>query len=176
MSDISITDDFFSDGFSRWIKNAGYGVASEGDEISVTNQGGEIRYNINVRNDLFCLDRAERAEDPEFTLSSRGTSDIERYLSVQIGGDMRQLMGAPRILFPFREDEVAPGYRLISFKDGLSGLACSGGRALDVRFRDLDYVHPAVQYSYYADAALIDIRRSYSDRHGKPLFAGFLKA
>lgn len=165
----------FSDDFTTWIAGAGYSAFSDDDRLVVANTGGEIRYYVASDRGGFTLTRAERAENEEFILEAGTLVQVERYLTMEVGIAVRSLAGYPRVRVPFAEEETAAGYGFVSFADGTEGLRRVGGDILNVRFRG-EYVHPAVQFSYYADADPAVIRRSLGSSSGAPLFEGMVES
>lgn len=77
----------------------------------------------------------------------------------------------PRIRIPFAAQDAAPGFAVGTFRDGLRGLRRENGDTVDVRFAD---TYSAVQYTYYADADLADLRRSLETPDGAPLFTPYV--
>ncbi|MGZ0067975.1 Imm61 family immunity protein [Microbacterium arborescens] len=160
----------FTPSFIGWV-SAAYSVLVSGDRLVVTNDGGEIRDFVGRANQRFVLTHAERAEEEEFTLDTDSLDAIERYLTVQIGRELRDQAQMPRIRIPFAAQDAAPGFAVGTFRDGRKGLRRESGDTVDVRFAD---TYSAVQYSYYADADLGDLRRSLETPDGAPLFTPFV--
>lgn len=163
----------FSEPFEDWIADVDYSVFADGERVSVENTGGEIRYHVAWSEGRFVLTGAERAAPDEFILETGSMVHVERYLTAEFGWSRRARRDLPRILVPFGEAEAAPGFEFLKLGDGRTGLRRTSGTVVDVRFAD-SYVHPAVQFSYFADADLADLRQSWDSPDGAPLFSKFV--
>jgi hypothetical protein len=160
--------------FEEWIGEAEWKLSADANRLTVANDGGEVRYYVGWDEYSFVLTRAERASDEKFVMSAGSLVDIERYLTARVGYELRQLRSDPWIWIPFDSSDVAAGFQLVQYGTATSGLKRVTGEVLDVRWRD-SMVHPAVEFSYYADAEPADIRRSFDSPDGGPLFAEFVK-
>lgn len=157
--------------FDAWAAEAGYEVFREADSTVVASaDGGEIRYTVAREGDTLTLFRAERGEDDVPQLRTSDPVDAERYLSAQLGIAVRSRRGLPRLSFPFEPEDTAPGFRFATLADGWATLIRSDGVAIAAALVDTS-MHPAVRFSYYADADPADIRRSFAEPSGAPLFA-----
>ncbi|GAA3638890.1 necrotizing toxin immunity factor IFT [Microbacterium awajiense] len=167
-----MTTSVLSDAFEAWAGRAGYAVTREDDATTVaTEPGGEIRYTVRRFDDEFHLSRAERAEPPQPEMVSTQPADIERYLTVQLGIDLRAEADLPRLRLPFAIDRCAPGFVFAALDGGWATLLCEDRGPIAARFRDWS-MHPAVRFSYYAEAELEDLRSSLVAESGAPVFAG----
>ncbi|MGZ0067977.1 Imm61 family immunity protein [Microbacterium sp. Yaish 1] len=173
MSATSDREFAFSSEFREWARRAGYSVALEENRIVIFDVGGEIRYYVGAQSGDYVVTRADRSEAERFVLSARAFVDVERYLTRALSVDARAAAGLSPVKLPFDEESVAPGYETVTLADGLAGLTRSTGEVRGVRFADR-FVHPAVQYSYYADADLADLRRSLEAPDGAPLFTRYV--
>ena len=142
--------------------------------IVATGKGGEIRYTVSRSDDTFTVARAERAEDDMDLMRTTRAIDVERFLTAQIGIPARSRRGLPRLLFPFQPEDAAPGFRFQQLDQGWATLVRTDGNPIDATFADTS-MHPAVRFSYFADADPADIRRSFADPSGSPLFAQTLE-
>lgn len=157
-------------GFDEWAAAAGYEVFREPGATIVASAGGEIRYTATREGDVITLFRSERAEDDAPVMRSTDPLDIDRYLTAQLGVAVRSRRGLPRLSFPFEPGDTAPGLRFEELPDGWSTLVREGGTRIAAQFRDTS-MHPAVRFSLYADADVAEVRRSFADPSGAPLFA-----
>lgn len=161
-----------SDAFEPWAGRVGYAVTREDDAVIVaTEPGGEIRFTVRRFGDEFHLSRAERAEAPQPEMVSTQPADIERFLTVQLGIDMRAAADLPRLRLPFAVDRCAPGFVFAETNSGWATLLREESGPIAARFRDWS-MHLAVRYSYYAEAELADLRSSLVAESGAPVFAG----
>lgn len=161
-----------SDAFETWAGRAGYAVTRQDDAIAVaTEPGGEIRYTIRRFDDEYHLSRAERAEPDQAEMVSTEPVDIERFLTVQLGIDLRAQADLPRLRLPVAVDRCAPGFVFAALDGGWATLLREENGPIAARFRDWS-MHPAVRFSYYAEAELADLRSSLVAESGAPVFAG----
>lgn len=160
-----------SSSFTEWIAAAHYSVFFDNERVSVENSGGEIRYHVERAGERFIVRRAERSEADEFIVDAGSMTLVERYLTKMIGGSLRSRRDLPAIRIPSADSDIAAGYRFILYPDGRKGLRRNCGDLVDVHFRD---TYSAVQFSYYADADLAHLRRSYDAPDGAPLFMPFV--
>ncbi|KHK95166.1 hypothetical protein LK09_19865 [Microbacterium mangrovi] len=159
--------------FSAWAAGAGYAIFHAPGSVTIANDGGEIRFTITAADRTIALERAERAEEPRLLMTSPEMNAIERMLIDYVGDDLRSTRNLGHVFFPFDWRECAPGYAVIDFGDRWTGLSRLG-RPMDLRIRDRDYLHPAVMYSYIADADPVALMQSYSDPVGAPLLRNFV--
>ena len=157
-------------GFDEWAAAAGYEVFREPDATIVASAGGEIRYTSRRDGDVITLSRAERAEDDAPVMRSTDPLDIDRYLTAQLGVAVRSRRGLPRLSFPYEPRDTAQGLRFEALPDGWATLVRADGTRIPAEFRDTS-MHPAVRFSLYADADVSEVRRSFADPSGAPLFA-----
>ncbi|WP_394552985.1 Imm61 family immunity protein [Agromyces sp. MMS24-JH15] len=160
-------DEVFSAEFAQWIALAGNAVFEEPDRVTVSDQGGEIRYPVTVLPDgRWLVSRAERSGEDVPELRSLDRLDVERYLTVTIGSDLRSSRGYERIQFPSAVDEVAEPFQVVRLEGRWTGLVdgVSGVR------RSVEMVdrtgHPIVKFSHYADVPLAQIRESFEAADG----------
>jgi len=118
---------------------------------------------------------AELSEEFEAWAAGAGYEVFrERFLTAQLGIALRSHRGLPRVLFPFQPEDAAPGFRFQQLDQGWATLVRTDGKPIDATFADTS-MHPAVRFSYFADADPADIRRSFADPPGSPLFAPTLE-
>ena len=164
-----------SEEFEAWAAGVGYEVFREWEStIVATRSGGEIRYTVSRTGDTFTVLRAERAEDDIPLMRTTRAIDVERYLTAQLGIAVRSRGELPRLSFPFQPEDAAPGFRVQDIAPGWATLVRTDGNPIDATFADTS-MHPAVRFSYFADADPAGIRRSFADPPGSPLFAQTLE-
>ena len=164
-----------SEEFEEWAAGAGYEVFREWEStIVATRNGGEIRYTVSRTGDTFTVLRAERAEDDIPLMRTTRAIDVERYLTAQLGIAVRSRRELPRLSFPFQPEDAAPGFRFQDIAPGWATLVRADGNPIEATFADTS-MHPAVRFSFYADADPADVRRSFTDPSGSPLFTQTLE-
>lgn len=137
----------------------------------VADGGGEIRFYIRGGGaDAFALTRAERSEAERFVMSSGDLTDIERVLTVELAGNVRQREGLAWLHVPGRVGEYAVGVAARE-EDGLVSLLV--GQRGPIRFvkRGPYRLQPDAQFSYFADASVPEIIESAASISGGPLFS-----
>ncbi|TFD61598.1 hypothetical protein E3T39_06040 [Cryobacterium suzukii] len=163
----------FSPLFRSWVDRAANTIEYDSDDAAVViaDGGGEIRFYIRGGDgDAFALTRAERSEVERFVMSSGDLTDIERVLSVELGGYVREREGLAGLHIPGRVGEYAVGVAARE-EDGLVSLLV--GQRGPIRFVKLGpyRLQPDVQFSYFADASVTEIIESAASLSGGPLFS-----
>jgi len=164
--------DAFSSSFRAWVDRAANTIDSSEDEAAVVaDAGGEIRFYVRERDvDGFSLTRAERSEAERFIMSSQTLTDVERFLTVELAGDVRQREGLDRLHIPGRVGEYAAG---TSGREVDGMMSVSVGQRPPIRFvkRDPYRPQPDVQFSHFAHASISEIVESALSASGGPLFS-----
>lgn len=145
--------------FVDWVPRAGNTVSGSAADASVcvANEGGEIRFYVRVDGTgQFVLTRAERSDAERPVLWAEDLRDIERFLIMELSGDLRQAKRLPALQIPSRESELAEGFQTIH-RDGFVWL--DDGQRPSIHFpeRDPYRPQPAVQFSHYANASIGDL-------------------
>ena len=134
--------------------------------------GGETRFYIRHSDDGWTtLQRSERGGPERFVLATSTRPAMERYLWGLFGVDVRSLRGLPRIETPSEISELAPGYTVSDLDENdHRTLIDNDGRAVArARKRTLS-LWTLVELSHYLAASVEDIKASYEDPSGRPLF------
>lgn len=163
--------DAFSSSFRAWVDRAANTIDSNGAAVVVADAGGEIRFYVREGGvDGFSLTRAERSEAERFIMSSQTLTDVERFLTVELAGGVRQREGLDRLHIPGHVGEYAAG---ISGREVDGMMSVSVGQRAPIRFvkRDPYRPQPDVQFSHFAHASISEIVESALNASGAPLFA-----
>ena len=157
--------------FSAWVRLANWDIIDQGDTVVVASPGGEIRFLYRVdRAGVFSVARAERAESERPVLWSNASLVPERYLTAEIGDEVRSKLGLPQIVLPLDDDSVPPSIRIIPGSAHVLELVGTLDGTLG-QFSERGYPEPIVQYSHYANASLSELRASFLDSNGAPVFS-----
>ena len=159
----------------EWGNRAGYAFTPESDSgaaIFWSEPGGEIRYYLRADpSGGITLTSAERASSEQFELFTSSMDAMERYLIPLMGIDYRSRAGLPRVKTPRKPEEVAAGYRIgDADSDGYRNLySPSGELAARARGR-VNSIPTLTELSHFMLASESDLRTSYEDPDGLPLF------
>lgn len=160
--------------FSAFAAEASWQIVDQGDIIVVSEPGGETRYHVRrEENGWASVARASRSAEPVVELWTDAADVVERYLTVVVGNQFREIKGLSRVQLPGDDDGLEPGYSVRLNSDGRWRL---GGTPADstVLFADHGDAFPAIQFSHYADAPLDSLRQSLVNPGGEPVFIGFV--
>ena len=167
----------FTDEFADWIGMDQYVVVMRGG-VWVLTTYSDVDFYVRRVSGLFVLTKRERGETEEMIMSADDFAALERHLTAMFGFSIRSRHRLPPIFLkgrpgPAGSGDVAPGYRLEQSSDHIVSLLDADGQICAVFPSGLDGVsRDAVEFSWFADASLEDLRRSYLDPDGLPLFPG----
>ena len=164
-----------SDDLMTWAAMAGYRLTPEdqsGGAVFSTDPGGEIRFFLRrSAKDVYIVSSAQRASAEQYELYGTSMKTIERYLFGIFGSDVRSRRLLPRLIIPTEQGHLAPGYSLDeSDDDGFTCLRDPNGLVAKARGR-VTSTSTLTKLSHLLSAALPDVRTSYEDPDGRPLFA-----
>lgn len=107
-----------------------------------------------------------KPEYPNFVCSR--SDDALKYLLYHSGVRMRERHGLPRLLLPFSEPLINPGFALGVDDSWVSLEAERGGHERTLLF---NFSGRAVEASFYLNGSLEELRSSLKSESGSPLFA-----
>ena len=167
----------FTGEFVEWIALNHYRIVVRGDAWVLTDFS-DVDFYIRRASDVFVLTKTERGGHERFVMSASNAADVERVLTMSFGFSIRCEMGLPFIFLKGRPGlvsvaDAAPGFRLEA-ESGDRVAVVTETREVRARvYGDLGLnSDEAVKFSWIADARLEDLRRSYLDPGGLPLFPG----
>ena len=132
--------------------------------------GGEIRFYIREREpDVFVLSRAERSEDERVIMWSPDPADLERYLTMVVGGSARQWLDRRRLGLPVEVQQIADRFTIEQLEPGVVALRTRQGALLPSRFPRSGVAAPIIRFAQIAALDLAAMREAYLDPEGKPL-------
>ena len=164
-----------SEDLQEWARRASYDLTpsdASGAALFWSVPGGETRLYIRETSDgSNVLTRSERGGAEQFVLSAPTLCPIERYLWGLFGADIRSVLGLPRIDIPSEITDLAQGYELSELGAASQRtLRRADGEAVAVaRGRTLS-VWTLVELSRLLSASVEDLKASYEDSSGRPLF------
>ena len=164
-----------SKGLIEWASKAGYAFTREDDSgaaIFWSNPGGEIRYYLRTdRGGGITLTSAERGSAEQFEIFTCSVNAMERYLLPIIGIDLRSKKGLRRIKTPRTIEEVAEGYRVgEADSEGYRNLYFPSGEVAARSRGRTNSIPTLTELSHFLQASEADLRNSYEDPDGRPLF------
>lgn len=154
---------------------AGYSLTPEdnsGAALFWTDPGGEIRFYIrSSAKDVYIVSSAQRASAEQFELYGTSMKTIERYLFGIFGSDVRSRRLLSRLIVPTKQGQLAPGYSLDEpDAEGFTCLRDSNGLVAKAQ-GIVTSISTLTKLSHLLSATLTDIRASYENPEGRPLFA-----
>lgn len=165
-----------SEALIDWAANAGmnYSVFESSGAACFANGGGEYRYYIRESTadpGWYVVTRASRNESEWFVFSANDLASVEKYFWVSFGADIRTVQRLPRLAFPTEPEDVAGGFAVKFSGDGESVLVDRAGKPI-VRAGgdDITDIFLLVMMSYCLGVSAGDLKRSFSDPNGKPVF------
>ena len=169
-----MTIETIASGIVEWagVLGLGYVVNDAGDSVLIHTPGGETRWYLRAIDGEFFVGTGQRSADEFFEVATATEEDVEKYLVSAVGPSLRAelLPQAPRVAPPVRSEDLAPEFTLEPANDGTThGILLEGGK-YRARFSSFTTPMYAVRFSHYANASVEDIRASYVDEFGKPVF------
>ena len=168
-----------SDELREWAYRAGYETtpASEtGDQRAILwNRGGEVRYFVGVDyGDWVVVTESDQMSEERFYLASRSLQVIERHFFGRFGELIRRRLDLAELDLPDSEQEVR-GDLSITTVDFAGrerrALVDSAGQVIATSSGDsLTAVWRLAELSAYLTATVPEIKQSFEDPGGRPLF------
>lgn len=153
--------------------NLEFGIDETGTYAHIFTPGGETNWFLRTNNGEYFVGTRQRAAEEYFEIATLTEEDAEKYLTAAVGPAVRSigLPEAPRISPAVRSDEMAPGFTLVPVDDGTPhGILLENGQ-YRARFSSYKTAMYAVRFSQYANASVDEIKASYADEFGKPVFS-----
>jgi hypothetical protein len=164
-----------SDDLTRWAAMAGYSLTPEdrsGAALFWSNPGGETRFYIrSPAKGVYIVSSAQRASAEQFELYGTSMKVIERFLFGIFGADVRALRMLARLVTSTKDGQLAPGFSLD--EPDAEGFACLrdlNGLAAKAQGR-VNSISTLTKLSHLLCSTLPEIRASFEDPEGRPLFA-----
>jgi hypothetical protein len=142
--------------------NLAFGLDESGTYAHIFTPGGEVNWFLRTNNGEYFVGSRQRAAEEFF----------EKYLVSAVGPSVRSLTlpQSPRIAPRVALDQLAPGFSFVPVEDGTPhGVLLENGQ-YRARFSSFATAMYAVRFSQYANATVDDIKASYADEFGKPVF------
>ena len=168
----------YSPEFLDWALKVNRELSLEDEAWLLADSGGELRNYLRLSEAGYTLTFAERGGAENFKMAAYDIIDIERYLTDVFGSSIRSRGGLPYIMpspVPLHASDTAPGYKLEEAGQNRVALLNSQGDVRVVMYGDVNTeASTPVCFSWIVDANLADLRASYLDPDGLPLFPGCL--
>jgi len=155
----------YSPEFIEYADMAGLELRYIDDVWSLETPGGEIRRYLREASGVFTVTWVERGSPEGFVMSAADIDDVDRYLMAEMGSSIRSRRRMGRIYGPRQESPLAPGWTARLDPKGRWQLFDPNGRSRATLNKG-----EAVRFSWIGDASLEDLRASYLDPDGAPLF------
>ena len=155
----------FTSGFLDWISLLRYEVEATGDSWTVTDHG-ETTYHVRLDDAEYVLTETPMYFKEHFLMAAKEVVDCERYLTWLMGASIRDLQGLRFIYSARKPEDINPGWSVS--KSGRAWILWDATGNQRCTFNG----DRAIMFSWIADAQLEDLRASYLDPDGLPLFPG----
>jgi hypothetical protein len=152
--------------------NLAFGLDESGTYAHIFTPGGEVNWFLRTNNGEYFVGSRQRAAEEFFEIATLTEEDAEKYLVSAVGPSVRSLTlpQSPRIAPRVGLDQLAPGFSFVPVEDGTPhGVLLENGQ-YRARFSSFTTAMYAVRFSQYANATVDDIKASYADEFGKPVF------
>ncbi|PRY68838.1 immunity protein 61 of polymorphic toxin system [Glaciihabitans tibetensis] len=149
-----------------------FGLDDTGTYAHIFTPGGETNWFLRTNNGEFFVGTRNRASEEFFDIATLTEDDMEKYLVSAVSPSVRaeQLPEVPRLAPHVRLEEITPGFTLVPVDDGSPhGILLENGQ-YRARFSSFKTAMHAVRFSQYANATVEEIKASYADEFGKPIF------
>lgn len=156
-----------------WARIERFTYVNGGDALQLYSPGGETRYYIrHARKGEkgFTVTQADRGGSEEFIFTAASLAVVEKYFWVKFGFGIRMSRRMPRLVFPRKSDEIAPGYELRSVQPDMIDLLGAGMEVLATTYDELGGRSLLVELSYVIGYSPEQLRASYLDPNGRPIF------
>jgi hypothetical protein len=136
---------------------------------------GEMRYIIgNTQDGWLTVNQSDRLGPEDLVLSSPTIDVVDKYLLAKLGSTIRERRDLPRLKFPTSSDGIYDGYRIqqkefdgtprYTLFDAVGSIVAFSGFGQLVANLEL------VRLSYHLESTLDEIKISYLEENGSPLF------
>lgn len=159
---------------TEWAELAGYAFTPldhSGAALFWSDPGGEIRFYVRAGSDGLTLTKSERAAPEQFELFARSLEVIERYLLGVFGWEIRARLHLARFKTPRTMGGIAGQYQIKDADpEGVKRLLDEGGETIAMARGKVTGVAILVELSHLLASPIDEIKISYQDVEGKPIF------
>lgn len=147
--------------------------SSSGAALFASEHGGEVRYYLRAApGGGYILTSAERASSEQFEFYTKLMPVMERHLMASFGWLYRSEHQLPRLTTFRTQDDLAPGYTIVAGeREGSFELLDRSGALTARAHGKVTSISAFAELSHLLEASLSDIRRSYENSNGSPLFS-----
>jgi len=158
----------FTQTFSDWASLAGYQLIAKNNECLVTDFG-ETSYDIRSSDGMYSLTSRQRSVE-QFLMSSIDVVDSERFLTALLGDDIRACRHLPRISYAAQLTDICPDCQIVDEGENRLILVDGLGQNRAIFRSPIDIADDVIWFSWILDAPLENLRASYLNPNGRPLF------
>jgi hypothetical protein len=157
-----------------WAHRAGF--ALESDKVNsyavFHNSGWEDRLYIRSVGHVagFRVTSASRSGNEQFEFDAVNSAVVEGYFWMFFGPSIRSQMDLPRVRYPVRAEEVAPGFSIQGPEGDHLYLVDPGGKRVMQTLDDVSDLAHLVKTSHGMSASTSEIIDSFTTESGQPLF------
>lgn len=154
-------------------KFAGYEYARLGESFRFSTAGGGTSFYIrpsDVDHGWYTVTESERGAGEDFAFSAACLDVVEKFFWTEFGFAIRMSRSLPSLVFPLRPENVAPGYSLTSAGKDLVELRYSNTMVIARACGDLTGLSLLVKLSNIICYSQEELRASYQDPAGRPIF------
>ncbi|GAA3871506.1 hypothetical protein GCM10022381_13250 [Leifsonia kafniensis] len=162
--------------FIEWLRRADHTIGrSDSDRIAIAPRGGEWVYFLaEIQGGWIRVTRSDRGGDEGWEFDAASLEVIEHHFTADVGNIVRSRSGiSGDVRLPTRAKELASGASLHAVTEGENAgreeLVLNGEILGVFKLYGRDF-HPAVAASVYCSGSLAEIRESFLDPEGRPLF------
>jgi hypothetical protein len=163
-------ESLYSPQFIEFVALAGDDIFATDGAWVVANNAGETRHYARRTEKGVILTEAYRGSAESFVMSSGNVLDIERYMTDVCGHRIRQARHLAPIAYATDPEDIS-GAVTVTNQPEKRVLLASDRPDHHVKFRGIiDYASDAIWFSWIANAPLEQLRDSYLNPDGLPLF------
>lgn len=162
--------------FIEWVLRADYTIGRhDSGQIAIAPRGGEwVCFLAEIQGGWIRVTRSDRGGDVGWEFDAASLEVIEHHFTANVGNVVRSRSGlSGEVRLPTRAKELPFGASLHAVTEGENAgreeLVLNGELVGVFKLYGRD-LHPAVAASVYCSGSLADIRESFLDPDGKPLF------
>lgn len=166
-----MNDSPYSSALQEWAAVAGYALNPDNEAWVFHTPGWGQRFYLRST-DALTLTYAERGDSEQSLISASSIIDIERFLTVLFGDDIRSNRHLDRISCASKPTELCPTCQTFTDENNKLTLVDAYGQVRAFFLAPLSLSDDVIWFSWILDASLDDLRASFLAPDGLPLFPG----
>jgi hypothetical protein len=160
----------YSQEMINWITLTNNRILCKQDAWLIMDTIVDPRYYLRFVDGMWVMTSAERGENEDFIMSAYAITDIERYLTVNFGDEIRRKRNLPIMWWPTDPELIDPQSVLITIAPDRIGLVGSDDNIRTMWPGPLGVADSIIWYSWLIDQPVCQIQASYLAVDGEPLF------